>query len=314
MRASSGVVCSATVYRADRLASQRQLAPYRRSAGQGLRPVEVGLSRRGSICSTGGSTRNTRAACSPSSAAIRSTSPTGSSARRRTRVTATGGLFRFNDGTREVVDHVYATFEYPGGRTAVFSSIESNAFDNYYEAFFGTKGTLILKGEAEAFLFDEAGSRAVTGVEVTPQSAGPALEASESRVADAAGGVQSASGQRVDRLLAYRHADLGLLRGRARRPAPGVRARSRRAFGRGVHPRGRGRPAEDAAFGVDARADVAARAHRLRLPPALLHHRHRRPSCPLPDQPRPAIAPSRSSCITRSAMRSCAATCARVSG
>ena len=60
-----------------------------------------------------------------------------------------GGVFRFKDG-REVDDHVYATFEYPGGRTAVFSSIESNAFDHYYEAFFGTKGTLILQGEAEA--------------------------------------------------------------------------------------------------------------------------------------------------------------------
>ena len=67
----------------------------------------------------------------------------------------TGGVYRFNDGQREIGDHVYTTLEYPGGRTAVFSSVESNAWDHYYEAFFGTKGTLVLQGEAEAFLFDE---------------------------------------------------------------------------------------------------------------------------------------------------------------
>jgi predicted dehydrogenase len=119
-------------------------------------------------------------------------------------VIGTGGIYRYADGKREVADHVYVTFEYPGGRTAVFSSIESNAFDNYYEAFFGTKGTLILKGEAEAYLFDEAGARAATGIEVSPRGAGPALEASESRVADAAGRSATATGERADRLAAYK--------------------------------------------------------------------------------------------------------------
>ena len=69
-------------------------------------------------------------------------------------VYASGGVYRFQDG-RESADHVYGTFEYPGGRTAVFSSIESNAFDNYYEMFLGTKGTLILSAEQEALLFEE---------------------------------------------------------------------------------------------------------------------------------------------------------------
>jgi predicted dehydrogenase len=120
----------------------------------------------------------------------------------------TGGLYRFNDGQREIGDHVYTTFEYPGGRTAVFSSVESNAWDHYYEAFFGTKGTLILRGEAEAFLFDEGtGQPAVTGIEVTPRADGPALEASESRVADAAGksAAGTTSGGNPDRLVAYRN-------------------------------------------------------------------------------------------------------------
>ena len=55
-------------------------------------------------------------------------------------------------------DHIYATFEYPGGRTATFSSIQSNAFDDAYEMFMGTKGTLILKHETEAYLFNEGES------------------------------------------------------------------------------------------------------------------------------------------------------------
>jgi len=122
----------------------------------------------------------------------------------QTSVMGTGGIYRFKDG-REVPDHVYATWEYDGGRTAVFSSIESNAFDHYYEAFFGTKATLILQGEAEAYLFDEATGRPATGLEVTPKGSGPALEASESRVADAAGRGAGASTTPGDRLLAYKN-------------------------------------------------------------------------------------------------------------
>jgi predicted dehydrogenase len=117
-----------------------------------------------------------------------------------------GGAYRFKD--REVPDHSYVTLDYPGGRTAIFSSIESNAFDNYYEAYYGTKGTLILQGEVEAYLFEE-GSREsrATGITVAPQ-AGPAGSASESRTADAAGGSARAAGGAgglgVDRLSSYR--------------------------------------------------------------------------------------------------------------
>jgi len=124
-------------------------------------------------------------------------------------VIGTGGIFRFPEHGREVPDHVYATFEYPGGRMATFSAIESNAFDNYYECFYGTKGTLILQGEAEAYLFEEGSAKPATNIEVTAKGSGPALEASESRVADA-GGKQAVataaggSGQNLDRLAAYR--------------------------------------------------------------------------------------------------------------
>ena len=119
-----------------------------------------------------------------------------------------GGVYRFKDG-REIPDHTYVTLEYPGGRTAVFTSIESNAFDNYYEAYYGTKGTLILRGEVEAYLFEEGspdGGARATGVAVAPKT-GPAGSASESRAQDAAGGgkgVGAASGG-GDRLAAYQY-------------------------------------------------------------------------------------------------------------
>jgi len=119
-------------------------------------------------------------------------------------VHGSGGVHRWKDG-REVDDHVYATFEYPGGRTATFSSIESNAFDHFYEAFFGTKGTLVLKGETEAYLFEEGGGQRPTGIEVSAAGSGPVLEASESRAADAAGRSSSATASGGDRLASYRH-------------------------------------------------------------------------------------------------------------
>ena len=122
--------------------------------------------------------------------------------------TGTGGVYRFKDG-REVPDHTYVTLDYPGGRTAVFTSIESNAFEDYYEAYYGTKGTLILKGETEAYLFEEGaapGEARATGLAVSPRS-GPVGTASESRAADAAGGGagKGAASGGGDRLAAYKH-------------------------------------------------------------------------------------------------------------
>src|SRR3990167_5857566 len=83
-------------------------------------------------------------------------------------VQATGGIHRYNDG-REVPDHVYAIFDYPGGVTGSFTSVESNAFDERYEAFYGTKGTMIIRNENDAMLFDEGAGAKATGVEVAPK-------------------------------------------------------------------------------------------------------------------------------------------------
>ncbi len=117
---------------------------------------------------------------------------------------STGSIARHNDG-REVFDHVYATLEYPGGRTATFSSIESNAFEDHYEMFFGTKGTLILQNEVEVYLFYE-GEAAQTKVEVTRQTSMPVADASATRPADAPGRtVNAAATGQVDRNLSYRN-------------------------------------------------------------------------------------------------------------
>jgi predicted dehydrogenase len=117
-------------------------------------------------------------------------------------VLASGGVYRFKDG-REVEDHVYATFEYPQGRTAVFSTIESNDFDDYYEAFFGTRGTLILSRERQAYLF-EAGSREATGVETADKGSGPALEASETRPTTGPARAAGSAGDSSERVSSYR--------------------------------------------------------------------------------------------------------------
>jgi predicted dehydrogenase len=93
-------------------------------------------------------------------------------------VVASGGLYRFPEG-REVYDHVYATFEYPGGRSVTFSSIESNAFDDYYEMYLGTKGTLILLHESDAMFFDEEASKRSTTIAVSSRDGGAVAQSSE---------------------------------------------------------------------------------------------------------------------------------------
>ncbi len=119
-------------------------------------------------------------------------------------VYTTGGIARFKDG-REVFDHIYATFEYPGGRTATFSSIESNAFEDHYEMFMGTKGTLILQNETEVYLFNE-GEGTATRVEVSQQTPAPVADASATRPADAPGRtVNPATQAQTDRGISYRN-------------------------------------------------------------------------------------------------------------
>jgi len=119
-------------------------------------------------------------------------------------VYTTGGIYRHKDG-REVFDHVYSTFEYPGGRTATFSSIESNAFEEWYEMYMGTKGTLILAKETDAYLFNEGESQS-TRIEVTQQTSGPVADASATRPAGSPGRtINAATGTQVDRGISYKN-------------------------------------------------------------------------------------------------------------
>jgi len=97
-------------------------------------------------------------------------------------VLGSGGVYRWKNEGREVPDHVYATFEYPGGITGTFSSGESNAFEERYEAFYGTKGTLIIRNENEAMLFAEGdGAARQTSIEAAPKGPGALLETSETK-------------------------------------------------------------------------------------------------------------------------------------
>ncbi|MFQ6098121.1 MAG: Gfo/Idh/MocA family protein [Armatimonadota bacterium] len=69
-------------------------------------------------------------------------------------VTGFAGLDHYKDG-REVWDNVQCIYEYPDGVKVIYSSIQTNAYDDYYEQFMGTEGTLILTHENEGLLFRE---------------------------------------------------------------------------------------------------------------------------------------------------------------
>jgi predicted dehydrogenase len=118
-------------------------------------------------------------------------------------VHGSGGIHRYQDG-RKVPDHVYTIYEYPNDLTFMFTSIQSNAWDHYYEAFFGTNGTILLSGEREALLYHE-GSVEATEVKVEAVSGdSPVMQASESRARDAAGAAASSTAAGFSALTAYR--------------------------------------------------------------------------------------------------------------
>src|SRR3954471_21355706 len=129
-------------------------------------------------------------------------------------VTGIGGTFFYTDG-REVDDHVFVTFEFPGmdhkpgekdkGDHVVvtYSSINTNAFEKYGECVMGARGTMMVEEEKEILLFKEAGSSAISRLtSLTVEKAGkkPVLEASPSQsgpsAATALGGLATADPSR----------------------------------------------------------------------------------------------------------------------
>jgi predicted dehydrogenase len=110
-------------------------------------------------------------------------------------VTGIGGTFFYEDG-REVDDHVFVTFEFPGNdeskkndRVVVtYSSINTNDFEKYGEEVYGSRGTMIVESERDLLLFKEidrntfkggGGSRA-TSVTLETKGAKPVMETSPS--------------------------------------------------------------------------------------------------------------------------------------
>src|SRR5690242_3327942 len=94
---------------------------------------------------------------------------------------------------REVDDHVYCMYEYPGPGydedpnkkiVVTYSSINGNGFGGYGEVVMGTEGTLVLENEKEVMLYGNSG--ASTHAKVAKGKGGPVLNTSESGAAPAA--------------------------------------------------------------------------------------------------------------------------------
>jgi hypothetical protein len=123
-------------------------------------------------------------------------------------VTGIGGTFFFTDG-REVDDHVFVLFEFPGQAendhvVVTYTSINTNAFENYGEMVMGTRGTMIVEAEKEILLYKEAGSAAtsrLTSITMEKGAGGkPVMETSASvagpSAASALGGLATADPSR----------------------------------------------------------------------------------------------------------------------
>ncbi|MBS0206029.1 MAG: Gfo/Idh/MocA family oxidoreductase [Planctomycetes bacterium] len=95
---------------------------------------------------------------------------------------------------RDIDDHVYMTFEFPGPHyendkndvcIVTYSSISTNRSEPYGETVFGSRGTLIMKMEQDAILFKEASGSSKGGIDqrlyvINGNDGQPALSASAS--------------------------------------------------------------------------------------------------------------------------------------
>ncbi|MBI1832437.1 MAG: Gfo/Idh/MocA family oxidoreductase, partial [Planctomycetes bacterium] len=101
-------------------------------------------------------------------------------------VTAVGGKHFYRDN-REVEDHVYCIYEFPGKNhetdrndivVVTYSSISTNGFEKYGECVMGTQGTLVLEEEQNAYLWGIQGRS--TEVTVNTSGGRPVIDASSS--------------------------------------------------------------------------------------------------------------------------------------
>jgi predicted dehydrogenase len=131
-------------------------------------------------------------------------------------VTGVGLKCYYNDN-REIEDHVYCTFEFPGqgyrdlpmrddaglpnynkAVAVTYSSISTNGFESYGECVMGTKGTLVVQTESEAMLYPPSPVGRATSVTVTTTPSGqPALDSWGSGPAPAAAAAGAAGPSRI---------------------------------------------------------------------------------------------------------------------
>lgn len=119
------------------------------------------------------------------------------------------------DDPREIDDHVYVTFEFPGANyeaddhdvvIVTYSSMNTNSFEPYGETIFGSRATLIMEQEQQALLYKEGSSLTGPGgpeqrlYVINGKGDGPVLSASESLAPSAkASGTQAAMGEKISR-------------------------------------------------------------------------------------------------------------------
>jgi predicted dehydrogenase len=130
-------------------------------------------------------------------------------------VSGVGGKFFYTDD-REVEDHVFCSFEFPGktydpsrpqrynergipvGNDVVvvtYSSVSTNGFERYGECVMGNKGTMVVEQEQDVMIWPAAGRS--TAVAVTRNAAGqPALDTSSTTGGPAEATPAQALGQR----------------------------------------------------------------------------------------------------------------------
>ena len=183
-------------------------------------------------------------------------------------VTGIGGTFFYTDG-REVDDHVFTVFEFPGtgekDRVVVtYSSINTNSFDGYGEQVMGSKGTMLVSQEKEILLFKEAGSGALSkSTSVTAgnprQEAGP-RDQPEHRRPDRRGRPGRPGDGRSVAWLSRRARAFRLLRAPRQHVGLSRRQRSPAALSR------RGRPGRRGDRAHEQPRDAAKAADRLRPP------------------------------------------------
>ena len=95
---------------------------------------------------------------------------------------------------REIDDHVYVTFEFPGPHynedendvvVVTYSSLNTNRMEPYGEQVFGSRGTMVVRQEQEALLFKEASPSTGPGgleqrLHIISGKGGPVMDASDS--------------------------------------------------------------------------------------------------------------------------------------